>query len=230
VYLFGDLNASRNNSLHKKNTGEDDTGQDRLLNNMMEHGGLVDTYPICNPLKQYKTWQNYNAWSSPYHMLVSAHTRQHVTASQTSNETVKLHGLDHHLLTTYIDVNGSVDIAPEKRNYIKFDRKKAAEYANELDKELESINDENSEEDKAHAFFECCLAVARRLFSSSRRAPPESSGSVLQIKSDVKAINIALFHVSNNTPVPNKIKHRDLFTKCDMSKESLRALKSTAKS
>jgi exonuclease III len=41
VYLFGDLNASRNNPLHRKNTGEEDTGQDRLLNTMMEHGGLV---------------------------------------------------------------------------------------------------------------------------------------------------------------------------------------------
>ena len=113
VYLFGDLNASRSNPLHRKNTGEEDTGQDRLLNNMMEHGGLVDTYPICNPLKQYKTWQNHNTWSSPDHILVSAHTRHHVTASQTSNETIKLHGLDHHLLTTYIDVNGSVNIAAE---------------------------------------------------------------------------------------------------------------------
>ena len=229
VYLFGDLNASRSIPLHRKNTGEEDTGQDRLLNNMMEHGGLVDTYPICNPLKQYKTWQNHNTWSSPDHILVSAHTRHHVTASQTSNETVKLHGLDHHLLTTYIDVNGSVDIAPEKRNYIKFDRKKAAEYASELDKELESINADDNEEDKAHAFFKCCLAVARRLFSSTRRAPPKSSGKVLQIKNDVKAINIALYHVSNDTRIPHKIKHRAIFAKCDMSTESLRALKITAK-
>ena len=84
VYLFGDLNASCNNKLHRKTVGGDATRQDKLLNDLLTHGGLVDTYPVCNPEKRYKTWQNHNTWSSPDHILISALTRQHATASHTS--------------------------------------------------------------------------------------------------------------------------------------------------
>ena len=229
VYLFGDLNASCNNKLHRKTVGGDATRQDKLLNDLLTHGGLVDTYPVCNPEKRYKTWQNHNTWSSPDHILISAHTRQHATASHISNVTVKLHGLDHDLLTTYIDVNGTADIPKEERDHIKFDRSRTAEYTEELDKAIASI-EAVTEEDRIHAFFECCLAVARRLFTSTRKNTPRSSAKVLKIKNDVHAINIAIFHINENTPIPNKIKHRDIFKNCDMSRISLTSLKTTAKS
>ena len=131
VYLFGDLNASRCDPLQRKNT-TNGMCQERLLNTLMDHGGLIDTFPTCNPGIQYRTWGNHNTWSSPDHILISAHARQHATASQTSNVTIKLHGLDHNLLTTYIDINGSGVIPKEDRTHINFDRKRAQEYMSDL--------------------------------------------------------------------------------------------------
>ena len=111
----------------------------------------------------------------------------------------------------------------------KFDRSRTAEYTEELDKAIASIK-AVTEEDRIHEFFECCRAVARRLFTSTRKNTPRSSAEVLKIKNDVHAINIALFHINENTHIPNKIKHRDIFKNCDMSRISLASLKTTAKS
>ena len=227
VYLFGDLNASCNNPLHRNNTGTGHGTQGRLLESLMEHGGLVDTFPICNPDSQYMTWSNHNTWSSPDHILISAHIRQHATASQTSNRTVKLHGLDHHLLTSYIDVDGSADIPKEKRATINFDRNRIAEYTSELDKELALIPHDGKEEDIIHAFFTACIKVAKRLFSSTRRATPKSTKRVLAIKNDVNAINIALYHIREGTPIPKKIRSRPLFKDNDISIASLTTMKAS---
>ena len=49
VYLFGDLNASSSIPLHRNNTGPGNVTQDRMIQNLMDHGGLVDTFPVCNP-------------------------------------------------------------------------------------------------------------------------------------------------------------------------------------
>jgi hypothetical protein len=193
----------------------------------MEHGGLVDTFPICNPDSQYMTWSNHNTWSSPDHILISAHIRQHATASQISNRTVKLHGLDHHLLTSYIDIDGSADIPKENRTTINFDRNRIAEYTSELDKELALIPHDGKEEDIIHAFFTACIKVAKRLFSSTRRARPKSTKRVLAIKNDVNAINIALYHTREGTPIPKKISSRLLFKDSDMSTASLTAMKTS---
>ena len=221
VYLFGDLNASANNPLHRHNTGPRHAPQDRLLSNLMEHGGLVDTFPVCNPSSQYKTWGGHDTWSSPDHILISTHTRQHATASQISNRTAKLNGLDHNLLTTYIDVDGSADIPKETRTHIHFDRNRTAEYTEALDAELALIPPDRSEEDTIHAFFAACIKVAKRLFSSTRRASPRSSARVLSIKNDIHAINIALHHTREGTPIPKKIRARTLFKDCDMSNTCL---------
>jgi hypothetical protein len=154
VYLFGDLNAARNEPLHRKNTGDAHAGQERLLGNLLEHGGLIDTFPTCNPGQQCRTWSNHhNTWSSPDHILISLHARQHATASQISDITVKLHGLDHNLLTTYIDIHGTGLIPKEDRTYINFDRKRSKEYADNLDKHLESLPTDVPFEDTAHSFF-----------------------------------------------------------------------------
>ena len=230
VYLLGDLNAALNNPLHRKNVGGDHTCQDRLLGNLIEHGGLIDTFPTCNPGVQYRTWSNHNTWSSPDHILISAHARQHATASQISNETVKLHGLDHNLLTTYIDVDGSGVIPKEDRSYINFDRKRAQEYADNLDKELESLPTDVPAEETAHTFFAKCIQVAKSMFSSSRSTPPKKTALVLKIKNDINAINIATFHTKEGTRIPSKIARRALFKDCDMSPDSLVALKIKARS
>jgi hypothetical protein len=138
----------------------------------MEHGGLVDTFPVCNPSSQYKTWGSHATWSSPDHILVSAHTRLHATASQIFNRSVKLHGLDHSLLTTYIDVDGSADIPKETRTHIYFDRKRTAEYTEALDAELALIPLDRSEEDTIHAFFEACILRLSNACFRLRDAPP----------------------------------------------------------
>ena len=226
VYLFGDLNASSNNPLHRNNTGSSHTAQDRLLQKLMDHGGLVDTFPVCNPDSQYKTWNNHNTWSSPDHILISSHTRHHATASQISNQTAKLHGLDHYLLTSYINVDGSADIPKEQRSHIHFDRTRCAEYTAELDKELALIPQNRNEEDNAHAFFTACIKVAKRIFTSTRRATPRSSKRVLSIKNDVNAINIALYHTREGTIIPQKIRKRSIFKDSDMSILSLTTMKS----
>jgi hypothetical protein len=175
VYLFGDLNASKNDPLQRKNTSNG-SGQDRLLCNLLDHGGLIDTFP---------TWHNNTAWSSPDHILISAHARQHATASQISNVTVKLHGLDHNLLTTYIDIDGTGVIPKEDRTYINFDRKRSAEYMSDLDTELEQIPDSASTEDAAHAYFTKCITKAQELFTSKRGRPPKKTKQVLKILNDV---------------------------------------------
>ena len=66
VYLFGDLNASRNDPLHRKYT-TNGLGQERLMNNLLNHGGLIDTFNACNPGVQYLTWGNHNTWSPGSH-------------------------------------------------------------------------------------------------------------------------------------------------------------------
>ena len=229
VYLFGDLNASRNDPLHRNTTREDGTGQERLLHNLLDHGGLIDTFPTCNPGKQYKTWSNHATWSSPDHILISAHSRQHATASHISNITVKLHGLDHNLLTTYIDIHGTGVIPKEDRTYINFDRKRIKEYAECLDHALESLPTDVPAEESAHSFFQTCITVAKSLFSSSRTVRSKKTGAVLKIKNDIQAINIAIHHTREGSPIPGKIRRRQLFHGCDMTLPSLSKLKSTTR-
>ena len=229
VYLFGDLNATRNDPLHRKNTGDAHAGQERLLGNLLEHGGLIDTFPTCNPGHQYRTWSNHNTWSSPDHILISSHARQHATASQISDITVKLHGLDHNLLTTYIDIDGTGVIPKEDRTYINFDRKRSQEYADNLDKHLESLPTDVPLEDTAHSFFAACIHIAKSMFTSKRSTQPKKTALVLKIKNDVNAINIAIYHTKEGTEIPPKIAIRKIFAECDMKLESLNKLKVAAR-
>ena len=102
--------------------------------------------------------------------------------------TIKLHGLDHNLLTSYIDIDGNVDIQKEQRTHLRFDRNRIDEYREELDVEIALIPQDTSAEDIAHAFFTACIRVATRLFASTRRAPPRCSARVLTIKNDVNGM------------------------------------------
>jgi hypothetical protein len=68
------------------------------------------------------------------------------------------------------------------------------------------------------------------MFSSSRSTPPKKTALVLKIKNDINAINIATFHTKEGTRIPSKIARRALFKECDMSPDSLVALKIKARS
>jgi hypothetical protein len=133
--------------------------------------------------------------------------------------------LDHSLLTTYIDIDGTGVIPKEDRTYINFDRGRSKEYMADHDTELDHIPDSASTEDAAHAYFTNCTSKAKELFTSKRGCPPKRTKLVLKILNDINSINIATFHIKEGTKIPQKITNREIFRDQDMTTEDLNKLK-----
>ena len=225
VILGGDLNASWNNTQHRKNTGPSHTGQQRLLNLLTTHAGLTDAFPHCNPDSQYCTWKNHNTWTSPDHVLVSSHHSQHIAACEASNLYTILHGFDHSLITTAIDIAESISIPSEDRSAIHFDVSRADEYAEALEDQLRNIPASATPMERYRAFFQACIKAAKSLFTKTRRKPSKKSTQVLSMWNDLQATNTAIFHTKEGTDVPQKTLRRNIFSNCDMSIAALKTIR-----
>ena len=231
VFLGGDLNASLNLPLQRKTVGDTHRGQHRLLSLLTDHSGLTDTFPHCNPDLQYKTFSNHTSWTSPDHILISSHTSQDATCSQTSTTTARLHGFDHSLLTTYINIDEPVDIPKHDRTRIYFDKDRIQEYKEALDQAVLDIPHDLSPADTSKCFFDLCIKIATDLFTTIRTSlsPSKKSTQVLKMWNDLQAINTTIYNTKHNAVTPNRILQRKIFQGCDMSLTELTTLRTSVK-
>ena len=231
VYLGGDLNASLNLPGHRMTPGTSHRGQHRLLTLLSDHAGLTDTFSHCNPSSEYKTFSNSTTWTSPDHILISSHMNSDAICSQTSTITSQLHGFDHSLLTTYINIDEPVEIPKIDRTRIIFDPERLQEYKEALDAATIDIPTDLSPVARAKQFFDLCIKVATDLFTTTRSSPTPSKKSkqVLQMWNDLQAINTAIYNIKHDTPIPLRIRTRTIFTGCDMTLPGLINLRTSTK-
>jgi hypothetical protein len=151
--------------------------------------------------------------------------------SQTSTITSQLHGFDHSLLTTYINIDEPVEIPKIDRTRIIFDPDRLQEYKEALDAATIDIPTDLSPVARAKQFFDLCIKVATDLFTSTRSSPTPSKKSkqVLQMWNDLQAINTAIYNTKHDTPIPLRIRTRKIFTGCDMTLPSLINLRTSTK-
>ena len=98
-----------------------------------------------------------------------------------------------------------------------------------MDTSLDNVPDSASTEDAAHAYFTKCIEITSALFTSKRSTPPRKTKLVLKILNDINSINIALFHIKEGSPIPNKITNREIFRDQDMTLENLERIKTIAR-